>query len=319
MTALNTSGIDAKILSATTSGDTGVGVTLAFNTLGWKSQNILFNAVDALLGDPLISEAFHGEQPAEALAYILNSDVNSAGGRAGHRRQRGAAERDAEQRRRRRSPRALHGANGKAIGGLLASNKVSTHADGVHRAHTTASSRAAIGTQIVDSHAEHARHAPPTLRRRRARPRGLDGRAERRARRAGRTSCSAPATARPTTRRWRRGSQTHLRWPRARTSSLADGYGAPDYFAVSLNGLADVEPRCPATRVKLTPFYGTQGTYETGSGTKTLNKGDTVVVSTGYTGGGTPGKVYVTWNGADGSDRRTSAPQVYDNGTTWLP
>src|SRR5262249_4287987 len=40
--AENISNIDAVILSATTSGDKAVGVTLAFNTIGWQSQNILF-------------------------------------------------------------------------------------------------------------------------------------------------------------------------------------------------------------------------------------------------------------------------------------
>jgi hypothetical protein len=48
--ARNTSEIDATIISATSSGDTDVGVTLAFNTIGWESQNILFQTIDALNG-----------------------------------------------------------------------------------------------------------------------------------------------------------------------------------------------------------------------------------------------------------------------------
>jgi len=51
----NTSVIDAETLSSTTSGDTGVGVTLAFNTVGWKPQGVLFNALDTLIGRPLES------------------------------------------------------------------------------------------------------------------------------------------------------------------------------------------------------------------------------------------------------------------------
>ena len=51
--AANTSTIDAKTLNSTTTGAQGVGVTLAFNTLGWQSQNILFNTIDLILGDPL--------------------------------------------------------------------------------------------------------------------------------------------------------------------------------------------------------------------------------------------------------------------------
>ena len=38
-----------------TSGSQSVGVELAFNTIGWERSNLLFAALDALLGDPLIS------------------------------------------------------------------------------------------------------------------------------------------------------------------------------------------------------------------------------------------------------------------------
>ncbi|MBC8506768.1 MAG: hypothetical protein H8D34_18030, partial [Chloroflexi bacterium] len=77
--ATNTSYIDAKTISATSSGDTGVGVTLAFNTVGWKAQNLLFNAIDALIGDPAVADAFGNEQPAETKAYILDSTIDAAG------------------------------------------------------------------------------------------------------------------------------------------------------------------------------------------------------------------------------------------------
>jgi hypothetical protein len=66
--ARNTSQIDATLLSSTTTGDTGVGVVLAFNTIGWATQNLLFNTLDALLGTGIGTE-----QPAEVQAYILNS------------------------------------------------------------------------------------------------------------------------------------------------------------------------------------------------------------------------------------------------------
>jgi len=51
--AQNTSVIDATLLSSTSSGDTAVGVVLAFNSVGWESQNMLLNALDALIGRPL--------------------------------------------------------------------------------------------------------------------------------------------------------------------------------------------------------------------------------------------------------------------------
>src|SRR5262249_29099424 len=71
--------LDASALNATTSGGTGVGVTLAFNSIGWKPQNILFNTVDAVIGDPAISSAFGGEVPSGATAYIDGGSVGASG------------------------------------------------------------------------------------------------------------------------------------------------------------------------------------------------------------------------------------------------
>jgi large repetitive protein len=127
MLARNTSGIDATVLSATSSGDTGVGITLAFNTLGWQSQNFLFNAVDALLGDPLISGAFNGEQPAATLAYLRDS-VDAAGEPDTDGGERSPAERDGQQRGRIERFGAV-GRQRQGVGGVLASNKVSSSAE----------------------------------------------------------------------------------------------------------------------------------------------------------------------------------------------
>jgi len=126
--ASNTSGIDATVLSATDSGDTGVGITLAFNTLGWKSQNFLFNAVDALLGDPLISGAFNGEQPAATLAYLRDTVIDAGGNltlTAANEAQLNATVSNAAE----SNASALKGASGKGVGGVLASNKVSSAAE----------------------------------------------------------------------------------------------------------------------------------------------------------------------------------------------
>ena len=98
--AQTTSGIDATLDSALSTGDTGVGITLAFNSIGWKPSNILFNAVDALLGDPLISSAFNGEQPAATTASVTGLDDHGGRRRDGQRRQRRAAQLDRLQRRR---------------------------------------------------------------------------------------------------------------------------------------------------------------------------------------------------------------------------
>ena len=55
VTASNDSLIDATNLVAMASGSQSVAILLAFNTVGWGRSNLLFAAVDALLGDPLIS------------------------------------------------------------------------------------------------------------------------------------------------------------------------------------------------------------------------------------------------------------------------
>ena len=61
------------------SGNTAVGVTLAFNTIGWESQNVLFNAIDALLGSPTLANAFGGENPSDATATMLDTTVSITG------------------------------------------------------------------------------------------------------------------------------------------------------------------------------------------------------------------------------------------------
>ncbi|MBC5786410.1 hypothetical protein H8N03_25985, partial [Ramlibacter sp. USB13] len=77
--ARNDSNIEATTLAAATSGANAVGVLLAFNTVGWKTQNVLFNSVDALLGDPLIANAFANQSPASVRAYLLDTTVDAEG------------------------------------------------------------------------------------------------------------------------------------------------------------------------------------------------------------------------------------------------
>jgi hypothetical protein len=67
--AQNVSRIDATTESKMEAWD-AKSLVVAFNSVGWKAQNIFFNALDALLGDPVISSAFGGEQPAAVQAYI---------------------------------------------------------------------------------------------------------------------------------------------------------------------------------------------------------------------------------------------------------
>jgi Ca2+-binding RTX toxin-like protein len=121
--ARNASVLDATLNSTTDTGDTAFGVALAFNSMGWESQNILFNAVDALLGTDL----FGREQPAEALAYIVDTPIDAAGSvsvTAADKAQLNATVSNAAN----SAASALFNAGGKSIGGILASNKVSSQA-----------------------------------------------------------------------------------------------------------------------------------------------------------------------------------------------
>ena len=77
--AQNLSQIDATTQSASSSGAQSLGFQLAFNSIGWKATNLLYNALDTLIGDPTIQGAFNGQQPAETLAYVTNSRVHANG------------------------------------------------------------------------------------------------------------------------------------------------------------------------------------------------------------------------------------------------
>ena len=67
---LVTGEIVAETIAATISGDTAVGVVLAFNSIGYEAQNILFNGVDALIGSVLV-----GQSPMRAEAPVTSANV----------------------------------------------------------------------------------------------------------------------------------------------------------------------------------------------------------------------------------------------------
>src|SRR5690606_18857441 len=48
--------IDATLHSSVGSGDEAISFAIAFNTIGWQAQNVFFNAIDALLGDPVLAD-----------------------------------------------------------------------------------------------------------------------------------------------------------------------------------------------------------------------------------------------------------------------
>ena len=72
--AENEAEILADNTATITSGGTAVGVTLAFNTLGWEPQNIFSKAADALLGGDIGTE-----QPVDVLARIENTVFDVGG------------------------------------------------------------------------------------------------------------------------------------------------------------------------------------------------------------------------------------------------
>ena len=74
--ASNTSAITASNSANTGSGGKGGGVVLAFNTLGYQSQNWLASALDTLLGAP----GFATDGNADVSAYAQNSVLDASAG-----------------------------------------------------------------------------------------------------------------------------------------------------------------------------------------------------------------------------------------------
>ncbi|HZI44062.1 MAG TPA: hypothetical protein VFD53_02515, partial [Ilumatobacter sp.] len=121
-------GVDATLLAATNSGDLAFSISLAFNSLGWDSQNFLFNLIDTILGDPLIADAaLHGEDPALVSATITGSTVDAGGAinvtAVGATLLNATVSNAADS-----TASALFNATGKALGFVVAQNKVSSQA-----------------------------------------------------------------------------------------------------------------------------------------------------------------------------------------------
>ena len=142
--AENTSRMDATLNSGTSTGDTAVAFTFAFNTVGWKAQNVLFAAADAFVsGDPLVAGLFEGAEPAEVQAYIVNSDVDVAGDlsvtAAGEALLNATTSNASES-----AAGALIDATGESEGDIVTSNKVNSFA----KAYID-NSKATNGQQII--------------------------------------------------------------------------------------------------------------------------------------------------------------------------
>jgi len=79
VTATDTATIDSEVVNSVTSGDTAIGLTLAFNSIGWESQNVLFNTVDTLIGAPAIADAFGADKGFNSEAKLEDVTVSAAG------------------------------------------------------------------------------------------------------------------------------------------------------------------------------------------------------------------------------------------------
>ncbi|RLL51276.1 calcium-binding protein [Mariprofundus sp. EBB-1] len=71
----DTSSIDAWINATTKSNGVSIGIGLAFNSIGWQSQNFLFSTIDTLIGTSIAVT-----QPDLITAYMQNSTAMIAGG-----------------------------------------------------------------------------------------------------------------------------------------------------------------------------------------------------------------------------------------------
>ncbi|MBT7080925.1 MAG: hypothetical protein HN929_05590, partial [Chloroflexi bacterium] len=119
--AENTSKIAAKTASTVESNGNSIGVTLAFNTIGWESQNILFNAVDAICGTDIGNKS-----PATVKAWTDNTSISAAGGVRVEAISDATIDARIESATKSLSTAPAGGSDTLAIGGVIALNKVST-------------------------------------------------------------------------------------------------------------------------------------------------------------------------------------------------
>ena len=148
--AVMSSGLDATVMATTTTGAGAGALVLAFNSIGWASQNVLFNTIDALLGDPLLSEAFDGNDVAEARASITRSTVTTSGAVSvladNATRLNSTVSNAADS-----AASALWNATGKAFGGILVSNKVSSAATATMTDSTVTAGGAVLVSALDDT------------------------------------------------------------------------------------------------------------------------------------------------------------------------
>jgi hypothetical protein len=128
VTAENTSSLTANAVNATESGGKAIGVTLAFNSIGWDSQNLLFNTLDTLIGSPEISGAFNADDRSKSMAYLSDTEVGASGALAVGATAGATITSSVDNRASSDASSTLTAAEGLSFGLLAAQNKVSSAA-----------------------------------------------------------------------------------------------------------------------------------------------------------------------------------------------
>ncbi|HZE05939.1 MAG TPA: hypothetical protein VE127_11980, partial [Solirubrobacteraceae bacterium] len=268
--AEDTSRIDATLLSSFSSAGNALGLMLAFNSIGWKPSNILFNAIDAILGDPLISQAFNGEQPANTVAYLKNTTVDAAS--IGISATAAELVNSTVSNAATSMSSALYGASGMSIGIIVASNKVDSTTD----AYATNGSLTATGgaitiaatdqagiftnDKLVSSSITTSDGGASVIQSE------LDNFVP-----ADFSTDNAPGS-------------TPISF--GQTVRIGANYDTPDYTSDQV-----VPTLTNGQLVALADDFGT-ARLTSSSGRRLVMKGDNVTVSDGYAGGGTPGQTY---------------------------
>ncbi len=115
----NASFLNARNKSSVESGDTGVGVTLAYNTIGYETQDLLTQTFDALLGTQWLNR----ENPTKVHAIVDSTPLIAGGGISvtadNHATLRSLVSNEVAS-----VAEAPRGASSKAVGAVLSSNLV---------------------------------------------------------------------------------------------------------------------------------------------------------------------------------------------------
>ena len=122
--AENNATLNATNQAQTSGGGKAAGVVLAFNSIGYKASNFLFNAVDALLGNNLLTDVFGNSPMTHVTAESYNSTLTAANGGIAVTATLSAQINALTTNQTSSIAAALENASSTAIGLILATNKI---------------------------------------------------------------------------------------------------------------------------------------------------------------------------------------------------